>query len=168
MKVQCPQCHNVQNAPAAFCAKCGVQFVVKPVRPKVNQKFIAIVFSFLLLGFMGLAWFNDSNKNSRTIPEKQSSATESHFITNQLKKDLLENYNSTTWYQNIKDVSVKGDIVEIKTNLISKNEKAGKICGGVSFLVYSYEGTTQDETIIVFGDRNNVLIRRKSIAEKCS
>ena len=114
-----------------------------------------------------MSWFNGSNREVRTTPEKPTYNSKNNFTANQLKTDLVENYGSTTWYQNIKNVSVTGNTIEVKTNLTAKNEKAGKICGGVSFLVYSYDGTTHDEIIIVFDDKNNILIRRKGIAERC-
>ncbi len=36
MKTQCPQCYQVHNSPAKSCSRCGVQFVVQPIRKKNN------------------------------------------------------------------------------------------------------------------------------------
>jgi hypothetical protein len=52
MNIQCPQCGKGQKAPAQFCSGCGGQFVVQPVRAKVNQKVVAAICGVLLLVFL--------------------------------------------------------------------------------------------------------------------
>jgi len=36
MKTQCPLCHQVHRLPAQPCSRCGVPFVVRPIREKNN------------------------------------------------------------------------------------------------------------------------------------
>ncbi len=44
----------------------------------------------------------------------------------------------TSWYDNIIDVEVTGDIATMKTNLSRGDKEIGNVCGVVSGFVYSH------------------------------
>lgn len=80
---------------------------------------------------------------------------------------MAGNYSKTTWYSEIQTLSAKPSRVAIFTALLSADEKARKICAGVSSLYYGYSKTNQNDTITVYGKGSKVLIEREGIAEKC-
>jgi len=65
MNIQCPQCHQTQNAPAQFCSRCGVQFVVQPIKKRAITTPAAIALLCLgLCGFCALIGkLGDTNVN---------------------------------------------------------------------------------------------------------
>lgn len=99
---------------------------------------------------------------SNTAPEPENTA-----LTNRLKQDILDDFGMTKRYVHLKGISVRGDTVEVKTDLPSFNEIASQLCGDASVLFYGYSGVTQNETIIVYGNKNNVLFRRNGIKQQC-
>lgn len=85
MKIQCPQCNQVQNASAQFCNHCGVKFVVQPIKKAGIG--LPVVVVLIVIGFCALCGLigtiADKNKTSNTMPtalssnsaEKQTTAT---------------------------------------------------------------------------------------------
>lgn len=70
MKIQCPQCKQVQTAPAQFCNNCGVRFA-QPIKKKSSG--IAALIILLTFGglcvFCGLFGQNSVNKIKETPTE---------------------------------------------------------------------------------------------------
>lgn len=170
MNIQCPQCHTVQQAPAQFCKGCGITFAVVPIRTsnKVNQNVIAAIFGGIVLAaviFSAISGFSGKSqeKPAPLIPETPENVGKSK----NLRIEFSDNFGMTTWYRYFKNLSVKGETIEVNTFLADSGKDASGICGGISSLVYSTGGSAHNETIVIYGEDGGVLIRRNGISEQC-
>lgn len=84
----------------------------------------------MLVSLMFLSSCSEPVKPVKAVPSKLSSVT-----ATEIQKYLQENFGisgaETTWYHNILDVSVQGDVVHVKTDLKPDNPNINKICGAV-------------------------------------
>ena len=147
------------------------QFRAKGIRAaQVARNSVALVVALVsTFGFFGCT---DTNSSSETST-KTVSQTENPAAARQIKTYLAENFGmtgyKTSWYDNISDVTVAGDTVTVKTNLPSKNENAGRICGGVSSFVFSNENRSLGLSVVkVLSQSGSILINRRGIGEQCS
>ena len=129
-------------------------------------KYIGI-FAIVLLFIGGIL------KRSNTNPGEARESSESADRINQqstqiLKKEIVENFQTTSWYPNIRNVLVKRSTIEIYTNLPARSINAERICGGVSGLFYTTTGTDQNTRILVLGDRGQIIVRREGISDECN
>ena len=86
---------------------------------------------------------------------------------------LSENFGipgaTTSWYGNIKGVSVTGDTVSIMTNLSQDYKKAADICGAVSSYVFAKSNRQLGlNRIQIYGDNKQLLIDRDGLSAACS
>lgn len=75
--------------------------------------------------------------------------------------------HETSWYANIKRVSVVEDIVEIQTDLPASGEKASAICGAVSLYIFDRTNPMGLEKVKVFGQNGVMLIHRRGLSDEC-
>lgn len=100
------------------------------------------------------------------------SSAKNSTVAKEIEKNLADNFGmsgyETSWYRNIIGVSVRGNIVEVRTNLSSKNEKADNICGAVSGFVFSNENRSYGlNNVKVLGENGQILINRRGVNERC-
>ena len=75
----------------------------------------------------------------------------------------------TSWYNNIIGVSVRGNTVEVRTNLASNNQKAGDICAAVSGFVFSNQNRSYGlSNVQVLGQSGQIFINRRGVSARCS
>ena len=74
----------------------------------------------------------------------------------------------TSWYKNIIGISVRGNTVQVKTNLSSNDRKAGDICAAVSGYVFSNQNRSDGlNTVQVLGQSGQILINRSGVSGRC-
>lgn len=103
---------------------------------------------------------------------KDSEEPERPAVVKQIKKYLRENFgwpgDETSWYHDIKDVSVRGDTVVTRTDLADADEDARHICGAVSFFVFDRTHSSLNlNRVQIVGQGGKVLIDRNGIGEPC-
>lgn len=86
MKIQCPQCNQIQQSPAQFCNKCGVQFVVQPKKAPSNTAAIVIV---ILIAVPILCCAMSSALISNQHPQNPDTTTSVQGTPNQPPLKLL-------------------------------------------------------------------------------
>jgi hypothetical protein len=94
-------------------------------------------------------------------------------VTKQIKKYFRSNFGmkgyETTWYGNIRDVTVRGDLVMVHTDLSDNGSKARNICGAASGFVFSNENRSLGlSQVRVHGADGQALIHRKELSDPCS
>ena len=79
MKIHCPQCGQIQNAPAQFCNRCGVQFVVQPVKKSSGAGIAIVILAGVamcgLCGLIGTVSDNFKNPQNNAITSNNIQAT---------------------------------------------------------------------------------------------
>lgn len=120
---------------------------------------IALIF---LLG-LASAFAQDQPKN-----EESARPDVAKQITKYLRENFGEKGYETSWYHDIKGVSVRGDTVLTRTDLTEADEDARHICGAVSFFVFDRTHSSLNlNRVQIVGQDDKVLIDRNGIGEPC-
>jgi hypothetical protein len=93
-------------------------------------------------------------------------------IAAQAIEDYLQDFGvpgtETSWYQNIRSISVRGDTVYVKTDLSSPDRKSSDICAAVSAFVFSKQSNSYQLTNVQVHDGSGIiLIHHRGIGGKC-
>jgi hypothetical protein len=93
-------------------------------------------------------------------------------VARQIIKYLRENFGEpgyeTSWYRNIRGVSVRGDTVFTRTDLETADVSAKRICGAVSGFVFDRTRSSLSlNRVQVIGQGDKVLIDRNGVGELC-
>lgn len=108
-----------------------------------------------------------------SIAEGQAQAQSDVAKAKSIQKYLSDNFGApsykTSWFDNIKGISVQGSTVIAETTLSSADAKASGICRGVSSYIFSKENSDLGlENVEVRGPKGKVLIKRVGLSGKCS
>jgi hypothetical protein len=145
-------------------------FVVVPLqKSNTRERIVQIIFGLITVSLFVLV-MNNKHSNFQTKPKTEFVAAEipeDAGKSKNLRIEFSDNFGMTTWYSYFKNLSVKGDTIEVNTFLAENGKDASGICSGISSIVYATRGSTHNETIIVYGSDGSVLIHRNGISEQC-
>lgn len=91
---------------------------------------------------------------------------ENTAMASKLKKDVYENFSAASWHRHILKISVRDDSVDVLTDLTTADENARQLCEAVSGLYYTYDNSTRNESLKLFG-QNQLLLERDGISAQC-
>jgi hypothetical protein len=81
---------------------------------------------------------------------------------------LDANFQSTSWYPHIKDISVRGRTVAVSTDLPGKGQTAFSICSGVSGFVFARLNESLDlQNVEIDGASGRIIAGRVGYSDTC-
>lgn len=132
--------------------------------------FHKLISSFLIRAVYVLCLISFAVALAQEQPKKEE--PERTEVARQVTKYLRENFGEpgyeTSWYRNIKGVSVRGDRVFTRTDLETADVSAQRICGAVSGFVFDRTRSSLNlNRVQVIGQDDKVLIDRNGVGELC-
>jgi hypothetical protein len=107
------------------------------------------------------------------VTNGQSEGKNRPDVAKQIKTYMRNNFGmkgyETSWYANIRDVSVRGELVIMHTDLSEGDRKARNICSAASGFVFSNENRSLGlSQVRVDGINGQVLVYRRELSDPCS